>query len=240
MIVSYDNRFNKKYMVIQNESPCEGYIYKMLFENKIGNILNMERVDIKGVSNIYYDITALISIKEYCDSKALKYDSVINIIKTLNEAICNLSEYLIPYEYLYIKSDTIYVDYDISNVHFTVYPDKNSDEKSFLISFAEFLVEKADYTDEKTVNLVYEIYNRVSAGSYSLENVIKKYENDKSDEIHNYIEESSDIVSESINKTEDKYPIDTHTNTRKRFIFFILALILTYGLFAIIMVLFTM
>lgn len=172
MEVSYILDMHTNYLILEiDKTRSNSYIAKMILNNKITGLLNVELRCIDDKDYFYYDITNKASLSNAYKSKLIRYDRlkslILNIINTLEKS----REFLLNEEGFILKPDYIYIDKDEITPVLCYSVDYN---EPLIIQFSkliEYFMNKVDYKDEKAVLLVYALYKITKESNITLERV---------------------------------------------------------------------
>lgn len=150
---------HNNYLILTGlDENLEGYHIKMLLNNTIPGLLNVELRCIDQMNLFYYDITTLKSITSVCENKLIKYEEMKGILKSILCTLEMIGEYLLSENDCIINPDYIYVD-PITHMVFLCHLIGLQDNiQEQLSKFMEYLMNKVDYKDECAVLLIYAMY----------------------------------------------------------------------------------
>lgn len=189
--ITIENKFDKRYLVIseetgsphlkqltENDPSNEGeynYIYQVILENKIKNIIGFELKQEGTKQSHIYNITSLVSLKEFYADRTIGAKELYNIFRSLAEIIEKIKEFLIPIEAIMLTPEMIFMDIYSHKLFFVVYPVNFTLSDKRLIPLAELLACQVDYKDNLAVNAAYGFYEMASKNVYSVNTFIENF-----------------------------------------------------------------
>lgn len=129
-----------------------------------------------------YDITGLISIAQYFKERKCDYRFIVSLIYRLSEkgrliekSEVDINGWILDPSYIYIYQEKESDEVEYQKVIF-IYFSESTDLKmeQGMLGLAEFLIEHADYSDEKAIDIAYRFYMQVYVGDYTFDTLIKK------------------------------------------------------------------
>lgn len=173
MKMEYRRDLQHSYLVAETEEDTTNYIAGMITENQIPGLLACEcrRLDQKEL--YYYDVTSRISLAEICRYKKIKAVEILSVIKELLQVLEGLEEYLIPSGYLCMDWNYIYLDAINQNTSFCCLPIAEREIEAGLQELLEMLLPRLDHQEREGVAAVYELYQYILQGIFSIEEIKK-------------------------------------------------------------------
>lgn len=167
------------YMVIKAQEGQElTYSLKMLLNNKIKGILNLDIHVADNKMEFQYDIASKQTIIAYIEHNQLGFEQLKTILMGIffsieqgKEFLLRENDFILTPEYIFIQSPNLEVDL----CHFVGY---SQDVNRQVSSLLEFLMNKVDYTDEKAVVMIYGLY-KLSKENNSVLEQLKEFINKK-------------------------------------------------------------
>lgn len=175
LMEEYRKDLNRNYLVFSEseEQELEPDGLQMLLQNKIKGVLRLERRSVDNKSQYYYDVTGLMKLSEFCkEQKFCKKELeslLLGIADILERGVVYFLEmdgFLLKPEYIYVKTGVLRNMGNARNrlkesdICLCYYPGKGEDAAEQLNHFLEYLLNQVDYTDEKAVAQIYELYQR--------------------------------------------------------------------------------
>lgn len=167
------------YMVIKAQEGQElTYSLKMLLNNKIKGILNLDIHVADNKMEFQYDITSKQTIIAYVEHNQLGFEQLKTILMGIffsieqgKEFLLRENDFILTPEYIFIQSPNLEVDL----CYFVGY---SQDVNRQVSSLLESLMNKVDYTDEKAVVMIYGLY-KLSKENNSVLEQLKEFINKK-------------------------------------------------------------
>lgn len=150
---------HNNYLILNGlDENLSGYHVKMLLNNTIEGLLNVELRCIDQMNLFYYDITSFKSIADVYEKKFMDYDEIKFLLKGILCTLEKIGEYLLSENDCIIYPEYIYVDITTQTVHLCHLIGLQENVQEQLSKFMEYLMDKVDYKDERAVLLIYAMY----------------------------------------------------------------------------------
>ncbi|TCL54286.1 FHA domain-containing protein [Kineothrix alysoides] len=162
-----DSPFTKEDMGYKNE-----YQNKMITGNKMKYLLPCSIRNINDEIYFYYEISSKQSIKNLYERGGMKYEQMFQLFEYLLEASREVGKYLLEDNRLLFSPEYIYADPEGEEFFFVYYP---GDGDTPIMPLAEFLLEKADRENERTVQIIYKIYEHMQDENFILPEIMKLF-----------------------------------------------------------------
>lgn len=153
----YKRDMYNNYMVIPALED-DRFEARMLMENQIDGIMKVQIRNIDDVEYYYYDITSKQPIANLFERGQLGYDQIKSIVGGIIYAIEKGSEYLLNENDFILDVEYIFITLSSFTVSLCYFPGYECDVAKQFTGVIEYLMDKADHTDEKAVMLVYSLY----------------------------------------------------------------------------------
>ena len=183
MQAEFKRENHKSYFVIRDsrldsdEHSHEVYDLEMLCENQMQGILPVSLHSFNGETELYYDISTKQTLRVLFEKKMFTREDLKWIFSGINEAVCELENYLLDMEYLLIDPDYIYINMTEKKVYLLYYPYPEESFESEVEKFAEYILDKICNEDEQTVVYAYNFYRYVKEEKGDLISVFQDMEN---------------------------------------------------------------
>lgn len=179
-------------MLTEENEEKDTLAEKMLINNDINCIVNMELRYEDNKKCFYYNTKGMISVEEYLKIKKADYSFLYNVYDGIAGALLQGEAYFIHEENYVIKPDYIYLDKRNNKIAVCCVPWRESDFQKDIIELTSFFLKKTDHNDKKAVEFIYGMYNILAGEGFLYDNV-KLYMNnfqcipeDKSDSKTDY------------------------------------------------------
>lgn len=136
-----DYRFKRdlknSFMIVENGFENAGYEKEILRFNDIDVLVPFHTVDINNITQVWYDITGLVSLKDYLMQQSITYELMRKVFLYLKIAIDETERYLIDVNHLSINIDTIFVvKNDLEwKIMLIYYPNENQSNLESILEF---------------------------------------------------------------------------------------------------------
>lgn len=125
------------FMIVDSDLENAGYEKNILRYNDIDVLVPFHTVDINNITQVWYDITGLVSLKDYLMQQNITYDLMRKVFLYLRIAIEETERYLIDVNHLSIDVDTVFVVKNDSEwkIMLIYYPDNNQSNLESILEF---------------------------------------------------------------------------------------------------------
>lgn len=168
-------------MIIQGKED-NSYMGKMLANNPISGLLNLEIRITDNVYQYYYDITSKQSLVNFLEKKKLKKEQIRCILCGIMNAVNKTGEYLLQEDDFVLNPEYIFLqpsNLDVSVCYLIGY---QTPVKTQMIDVIMYLMDKVDYGEEEAVTLIYKLYHISQEEDYTFEELWDGiYENEKNE-----------------------------------------------------------
>lgn len=186
MQAEFKRENHKSYFVIRDSRldsdghSHEVYDLEMLCENQMQGILPVSLHSFNGETELYYDISTKQTLRVLFEKKVFTREDLKWIFSGINEAVCELENYLLDMENLLIDPDYIYINMTEKKVYLLYYPYPEESFESEVEKFAEYILDKICNEDEQTVVYAYNFYRYVKEEKGDLISIFQDMENSDS------------------------------------------------------------
>ena len=171
MEISYRRNAGTSYMILPQEGEALSYEEEMLRNNDIPVLLSFFSMRTEGRRELWYDITAKKSLRHLYEQETVERNQLCAILLGVLEAYKKLGEYLISDAHIRLMEDTLYLSgkgTDIK-VFLCFSPGQEYSLAGQMTQLYEYLMPLIDADDETLVKLIYEGYQNLSEGSFSID-----------------------------------------------------------------------
>lgn len=176
-----DRTFFKKsggrsYLVLRSgEEPELPYQINTIRYNKITGLLPIQFFIEDGEYQYFYDISCKKSLSERMKYKKYSIKEVRTIMSDLYCCVQQMEEYLLDVNCLILDPEYIFSENDTLKLQFCFYQDKVETFEKSLERLFDYFLNQLDYQDEKTVLLVYGLYQKSREERTSLSDLMKQF-----------------------------------------------------------------
>ena len=172
----YQKSGEKSYLVIRSEEKLElPYQINMIRYNKIPGLLPVQFFIEDGEYQYFYDISDKESLAERMKQKKYSMKEIRTIMSDLYCCVQQLEEYLLDTNCLILEPEYMFSRKNMLDIQFCFYQDKKESFEKSLESLFEYFMNRLDYQDEKTVVLVYGLYQKSKEEHISLSELMKQF-----------------------------------------------------------------
>lgn len=171
MEISYRRNAGTSYMILPQEGEVAVFEEEMLRNNDIPVLLTFFSMRSEGRQELWYDITAKKSLRHLYEQETVERNQLCAILLGVLEAYKKLGDYLISDTHIRLMEDTLYLSGKGTDmkVFLCFAPGQEYSLSEQLTRLYEYLMPLIDAEDETLVKLIYEGYQFLMDGSFSLE-----------------------------------------------------------------------
>lgn len=152
------------------------YMVKMLFRNRIPQLLPAESENLNGQINLLYDISSKQALFKLFETGKMSFEQVRNLIFALRFLLRTLEEYLLDENNIILKKECIFTDPEGENYEFCYFPYYRGNLALELKELFSVLFSLIDYEDEKAVRLVQEVHKEMQRDNFTIDTLLSAYE----------------------------------------------------------------
>lgn len=152
----------------------EDYQIRMIQENQISGLIPVKVLG-EGEYTIYeYDITGLVSLKQYYRQKKITREEMYSFLKQIQEVMDTAESYLLNPNRLLLREEYIFCE--DGKYSFCYFPQGEEDIGGSFHRLMDAFVQWTDYQDISSVKTAFFLHKETMKENYSLKRVIKKLE----------------------------------------------------------------
>lgn len=187
---------NKKSLTIKDFKIEENdFKTQMLLNNHISGLLQVKVNTVNNKSEIVYDITGLVSMRNLFDRKRMTQQDLLKITRALKELSNELHKYLLKIEDVNLVPENIYYNKSQEKYYFCYVPNYEEDLIIKLKDFYSQLLDYVDYNNQEAVRVAYGMQRITSEDDFSIDDILTFGLENKTDEEE--VEEVWDIEEEA-------------------------------------------
>lgn len=172
MEAKYIIDMQNNYLILEDmDNSTTTYMAKMILNNHISGILDVELRSVDNKDFFYYDISLKDSMYNIYEKRFINYEELKKLLSDIVGAIENSREYLLKEENFVLKPDYIYINQKNDQPELCYYIGYNLPLTDQFAGLLEYFMNKVDYKDEKVVLLIYSLYKIVRDGNITLDQV---------------------------------------------------------------------
>ena len=178
----YKRDLHNHYLIIQKEVQENQYSFrlKMLMNNKIQGLLNIEvRVE-DNITRYFYDITSKQAISIVFEKSLLSYIQIKKVISGILKSLELGNEFLLCENDFVLEPEYIFLKLSNFEVYLCYVAEYNRDIREQFSAFIEYLMDKVDYKDDKAVLLIYGLYKISRNTDFTFNSINEIIEKEKS------------------------------------------------------------
>lgn len=160
--VKYEKDAEKQYAVLEGQES-EEYGMKMLLNNKMQGILDVQVKTIDNQKKYYYNITKQSSLEQLLEKKQVTLELMEQIFIQIFQVMDTAKKFLLDEKNLVLETKMIYLSGDNpKKVEICYYPSYQQDSMEQLIALLEVFLNQIDYKQEKKekIEQFYKIYDK--------------------------------------------------------------------------------
>lgn len=163
--IEFINDLRCNYLTLPYEGEENDFALRMLTENVAEGFLKMELRRMDGRAYLYYNISGMQSMEIIYMEKVMDKKAFQAFMWQLHDAIEQSRELFLPGDGICLEPSALFWNLGEEKWEFVYMPGrKGEDVEKEREHFAEFLVEKTDYSDRELTDAVYRFYEEVCAG----------------------------------------------------------------------------
>ena len=163
MKAEYSRELGRNYLILKPEAEPDlnvteelpEYMMQMAQRCLIQGLLPVQRRQVNGQVQYWYDITSRQPLSLLVSHQDLRYDALSRLLTGISETVSGVQDYLMDPEGLYFAPDFIYADPDSWQCACCFFPKQ---EPGSLAVLAEYVLKHLDHTDRACVQLGYGFY----------------------------------------------------------------------------------
>jgi hypothetical protein len=192
---------------------------KMLSSNEIGGHLRLMVQNHAEEKLYFYDISSKKSLREYIQERNINIAFLKRLLEDLERAFLNGKSYMLDENNYCIHPDTLYFN-DLGQAFLCYQPGYDCDIHEQLCSLFEFIIDRVDLNDRKSVYVAYRITSAVKEENCTFQtllSILKESEPEQSEEdgILNNSNDNEFLYSKAIMKYREKENKESFTEDRK-------------------------
>ncbi len=158
----------------------EDYQIRMLRENHVKGLLSISAVG-EGESTVYeYDITGLISMRQYYKQKKITWEDMNGFLRQMQEVIEAAESYLLNSNRLLMNPEYIFCEE--GEYRFCYFPQGDEDIRTSFHRLMDDFVQWTDYQDIPSVKTAFFLHKETMKENYSLKRIMLELEKMKEEE----------------------------------------------------------
>ena len=160
--VKYEKDAEKQYTVLEGQES-EEYGMKMLLNNKMQGILDVQVKTIDNQKKYYYNITKQSSLEQLLEKKQVTLELMEQIFMQIFQVMDTAKKFLLDEKNLVLETKMIYLSSDNpKKVELCYYPSYQKDNMEQLIALLEVFLNEIDYKQEKKekIEQFYKVYDK--------------------------------------------------------------------------------
>ncbi len=217
--IEYKKDMQKNYLIIKqpNTITKKSYEMKMLINNQIQGLLNMELRTIDGNEEYYYNITGKQPMSVLFQKETLKENQIRGILLEIINTLKRGKEYLLLEENFILSPEYIYLDLEQLKPELIYFSDYKKSIREQILQLIEYMMDKVDYEDKKAVFLIYGIYKVSREEHITFEKLLKFLEekNELKEELQRKEKLEQEIWKEEENVIHMEMAVESEEEKKK-------------------------
>lgn len=166
-----------------DDSDEKNYEVLMITGNNIPVFLSCRKSFEDDTEKYIYDITSMTSLYNLAKIKSLTVLELNLLIESIIDCRKAIEDYLLSPEGLILDPEYVFFDRGEKKVKFCFFPWDEDDVYTSYTKMSEFLLSAIDYSDDKAVDIAYDIYASVLNKDYDFSKYIDR--NEKIEDLEN-------------------------------------------------------
>lgn len=160
----------RKITIEESVPYTEDYQNKMLEENQVEGLLEMNGRGMDDKSCYDYDVSGKVSMKALYEKHTMSGEEIKILLKSILRVVKEVERHLLDVNC--ILMDPEYIFYMEEKYYFCYYPPGGKSLWEGFHHLSEYLVKCADYQDKECVQIVFLLHKETMKENYSLEQII--------------------------------------------------------------------
>lgn len=175
MECEFVREMNHTYLVWDEDEKTikSDFRFRMLKENHIEGIVDMDIRNINGHYKVYYDVTDMESLEDITKVHSLSYEDIDVIVKSLVMISSELEKLFCEEETLLLGPEVIFKNRITNSYEFICHPKEERNDKQ-QINLLQFLMENIETKDPQIVEDIFEVYDMALSGVKSFKALYEK------------------------------------------------------------------
>ena len=174
--IYYQKNGNSSFLVICScQEPRLPYQINMIRYNQIESLIPVQFFIEDGEYKYFYDISCRKSLSEDMKNSKFRIGKIRTIMTRLYRCIQQLEEYLLDCDCLVLDPQYIFVETEGRQIQFCFYPDKSESFETSLEKLFDYFLNRLDYQDEKSVVMIYGMYQKAREERTPLYEMMKEF-----------------------------------------------------------------
>ena len=216
--VEYKKDMQKNYLIIKQATTTKkSYEMKMLINNQIQGLLNMELRTIDGNEEYYYNITNKQTMSILFQKQTLKEKQIKTILLEIINTLKRGKEYLLLEQNFILSPEYVYLDLEQLKPELIYFSNYKKSIREQLLQLIEYMMDKVDYEDKKAVFLIYGIYKISREEDITFEKLLKFLE--EKDELEEELKRKEKLEQEIWEEEEKvidmEVPVESEEERKK-------------------------
>lgn len=150
----------------------EDYQNKMLEENQVQGLLQMNGRGMDDKSCYDYDVSGKVSVKALYEKHPISGEEIKILLTCILNVVNEVQRYLLDINCILLNPE--YIFYESERYYFCYYPPGNESLWTGFHHLSEYLVKCADYQDQECVRIVFLLHKETMKENYSMEQIIRE------------------------------------------------------------------
>ena len=168
----FERTMHRSYLMLECDSYQKSFEENMLL-NQIPGVLPFHIVSEDEITVFSYEITQKLSFHEYIKQTILNYEIICTMLEQVIINVKHARNYLLNPNHFIIDTAYIYVGDEGSSYWLCYYIGYEHSIRDQLIHLCEDWMKEIDYSDQKTVKVVYELYQMLREESCTYDQILE-------------------------------------------------------------------
>ena len=206
MEFTYKRKHNESYMVAELETDYDSYETRMIQDNNINGILDINKMSLNGVTQYNYNISRKINLEDYMSSIDIDLEVMQKVILGMQLCLDEIARYLIDERHICIDKDTVFIEKsgDSIKINLCYYPIDNGSVQEQFRKLMEYFLTIVPASDRTLTKLVYQAYDQCLKNDYTLNEILELFQSIELEKADIYVErvdldeEEEDLFEERV------------------------------------------
>ncbi|MCR5196399.1 MAG: FHA domain-containing protein [Pseudobutyrivibrio sp.] len=190
MEFTFKRKHNESYMVAELVQDYDSYETRMIRENTINGILDINKMSLNGVTQYNYNISRKINLEDYMSSIDIDIEVMQKIILGMQLCLDEIARFLIDERHICIDKDTVFIEKTGDNIRINLcyYPMDNGSVQEQFRSLMEYFLTVVPASDRTLTQLVYQAYDKCLKNDYTLNEILELFQSIEVEKPDIYVE----------------------------------------------------
>ncbi len=160
-VINLNHQYLRVIIEQMSEQGMEGYRSRVLQQNRIKGLLEMDKRYLDNVCYYYYDVTSMNSLENLMAQGTITSGRLNQMFEILGETLEHMNSYLMKQEDLCLRPECMLEKEETGDWFFLYLPEYQGNQRQDVEHLAEFMLQHVEGLEEETVENLYRFYSDV-------------------------------------------------------------------------------